>query len=138
MHRNPSETIKGFCRKPISADQAKDTGMAMVLVCLLISIFPEQRYFDRIAILCLLVAMTWPNLYKPVARIWLGLSHLLGTFMSRVVLSLLFIGLVVPMGLFRKLLGKDPLRLTEWKKGKESVFRLRSETFRRENIQRPY
>ena len=129
---------KDFAPRNVSTDQAKDTGMAMVLICLLLSVMAEKQQFFWIAILCLLIDMTWPNFYKPFAKIWLGLAHLLGTFMSKGILSLLFIVFVVPMGGFRRLLGKDSLHLKKWKKGQESVFHVRSHTFGSEDVKHPY
>jgi hypothetical protein len=71
--------IREFIPKTISADQENDTGMAMVLICPAIAFFGQKQQLCVIAILLLPVNMIWPKIYKPVAKIWLGLSHLLGT-----------------------------------------------------------
>ena len=67
--------MKEFIPKTITTDQAKDTGMAMVLICLLIAFFGGKQFFYGLAILLLLINMIWPNVFKPVAKIWLGFSH---------------------------------------------------------------
>ena len=128
----------GFIPKHISRDQAKDTGMAMVLICLLIGYFSHKQSFIGAAILLLLVDMTWPSLYRPVGKLWFGLSHMLGTVMSKVVLSILFFILVTPIGLVRRLLGSDALQLKKWKKNHSSVFKVRNHTFTAKDIQYPY
>jgi len=128
----------GFIPKQITRDQAKDTGMAMVLICLLIGYFSHKQSFIGAAILLLLVDMTWPSLYMPVGKLWFGLSHMLGTVMSRVVLSILFFILVTPVGLVRRLLGSDALQLKKWKKNQSSVFKVRNHTFTAKDIQHPY
>ena len=130
--------IKEFIPKTISPDQAKDTGMAMVLICLLIAFFGQKQQLGGIAILLLLINMICPKIYKPVAKIWLGLSHLLGTIISRVLLSIIFFGLVMPVGLLRRFLGKDSLQLKKWKKGRDSVFKARDHEFTSEDITHPY
>ena len=85
-----NEKIKGFFLKTISSGQAKDTGMAMVLICLLIAYFFHVQQFIVLSILLLLINMIWPDIYKPAAILWLGLSSLLGTVMSRILLSILY------------------------------------------------
>ncbi|MBN2109404.1 MAG: hypothetical protein JW832_18395 [Deltaproteobacteria bacterium] len=128
----------GFIPKQITRDQAKDTGMAMVLICLLIGYFGHKQSCIGAAMLLLLVAMTWPSLYKPVGKLWFGLSHVLGTVMSKVVLSILFFILVTPIGLVRRFLGSDALLLKKWKKDQASVFKVRNHTFTAKDIQHPY
>ncbi|MEN6621125.1 MAG: SxtJ family membrane protein [Smithella sp.] len=119
-------------------EQAKDTGMAIVLICLLISISYGKERLVLVAILFLLVNMIKPVLYRPVAKIWLGLSHILGTIMSKIILTIIFFLLVVPVGLFRRLMGKDALKLKEWRKESNSVFKIRDYKFTFKDIENPY
>jgi hypothetical protein len=127
-----------FIPKHITRDQAKDTGMAMVLICLLIGSLGHKQSLIGAAIALLLVDMTWPSVYKPVGKLWFGLSHVLGTVMSKIVLSILFFILVTPLGLARRLLGSDALQLKKWKKDHSSVFKVRNHTFTASDIQHPY
>lgn len=46
---------------------------------------------------------------RPVYLVWMGLAIVLGAVMTRVILSVVFIALVVPIGLVMKLFGRDPL-----------------------------
>jgi hypothetical protein len=129
---------EGFIPKQISADQAKDTGMAMVLICLLIGLIGGRPLFFKLSISLLLINMIWPSFYKPVAKLWLGLSHLLGTVMSKVLLSILFFVMVTPVAAIRRVGGADSLQLKKWKKGRCSVFRVRDHKFKLEDINKPY
>lgn len=128
----------GFMPKHITRDQAKDTGMAMVLICLLIGYAGHKQSFIGAAIVLLLADMTWPAAFKPVGKLWFGLSHALGTVMSKIVLSILFFALVTPLGFARRLSGADALQLKKWKKNKSSVFKVRNHTFTSADIQHPY
>ncbi len=128
----------GFIPKTATLDQAKDTGMALTLIALLIGYFAHKPYGIAAAIVLLLAAMTWPGLYRPAARLWFGLSHVLGTVMSKVLLTVLFFVLVTPVGLARRLAGKDSLQLRSWKKGRSSVFKPRNHAFVPGDIQHPY
>jgi len=130
--------VKRSILEKTSLDQAKDTGMAMVLICLLISFFGNMYQFSGLSILLLLVNMVCPSIYKPVAKVWFGLSHVLGNVMSKVLLSMLFLVLVVPIGLVRKALGKDAMQLKKWKNGRDTVFLTRDHLYGNEDILYPY
>ena len=127
-----------FIPKNISRDQAKDTGMAMTLLCLLVWYISNVRYYITAAILLLLITMIVPQVMSPVAKLWFGFSHMLGTFMSTLILSLLFFIIVTPVGLVRRLAGHDSMKLREWKKDKASVFKIRGHTFTASDIKHPY
>ena len=45
---------------------------------------------------------------------------------------------VFPMALVRRALGKDPLRLKEWKRSGDSVFKTRDHLFQPDDIDKPY
>jgi polyferredoxin len=119
-------------------EQAKDTGMALTLLCLIIIQFKQAYKLVPLAMVLLVVTMAWPRAFRPVAGLWFGLSHLLGTFMSKVILSVLFFGLVTPIGLIRRLMGADSLQLNKWKKGQDSVFVVRSDLINKKDLQAPY
>jgi saxitoxin biosynthesis operon SxtJ-like protein len=125
-------------KRPITTEQSKDTGMAMVLLLLLASAAFKQQALITAAMIALIVDMTVPQLYRPVAVLWLGLSHLLGTVVSKILLTLVFFGLVTPMGLARKLLGIDSLNLKHFKSGENSVMVTRNHIFTGKDIEKPY
>ncbi|MCM0755543.1 SxtJ family membrane protein [Desulfovibrio aminophilus] len=124
--------------KKLSKAQAVDTGMALVLVCLLLGLFRERAGWFWAAAGLLVVNMTVPAVFKPAAKIWLGLAHLLGSVMSRVLLGAVFLLVVAPVGLLRRALGKDTLRLREFKKNDASVFLARDKGFEPADLERPY
>lgn len=124
--------------KTISKKQASDTGMAAVLVLLLIGLFTNNTIYYKIAIPVLVINMTYPMFYKLLAIIWLGFSQLLGTVVSKIILTIIYIIMVIPVGVFRKLLGKDSLQLSEFKKGNQSVMQTRDYTFLSKDIEKPF
>lgn len=124
--------------KTITVEQAKETGQAVVLVALLASYFGQVPQLVGPAIALLVINMIRPAWYRPVAVLWLGLSHLLGTAVSKVVLTVIFYGVVTPMGLVRRACGADALQLGKWKQGRSSVFIIRDHTFRAEDLAHPY
>jgi len=51
-----------------------------------------------------------PRLLKHVYTFWMALAFFMGFVMTRVLLTLIFFGLVTPIGLVMRLFGHDPLR----------------------------
>lgn len=124
--------------REITIDQARDTGQAMALLCLIILIFFKQASFAGIALIVLLINMLRPQVYKPLAKWWFALSNLLSRIVPRILLGVLFYVMVTPVGLFRRVLGRDPLQLRKWKKGRESVLRERNHTLSAKDIINPF
>jgi polyferredoxin len=122
----------------VSDEQCKDSGLALVLIALILSMVFSPHYLLPIGIGLLVVTMSVPTLFRPFARIWFGFSHALGTLVSRILLTLLFYGLVTPVGCIRRLLGKDSMQLKKWKNGKVSVFHDRDHLFTRQDLDNPY
>ena len=101
----------------VTKEQSKDTGMALVLVLLLMWAFTRRDAFVLAAIALHVVNMTVPQVYRPAAVVWFGLSHLLGTVVSKVVLWIIFFTVVTPVAMWRKLFGMDSLQLRAFKAG---------------------
>jgi len=127
-----------FSLRRMSKDQSRDTGMAMVLLALLIYLKTRRNSFLYAAMVLQVVDMIVPRVYAPVAVVWLGLAEVLGTVMSRVLLAILFFGLVTPIGVLRRLFGKDSLRLTAFKSSRESAMILRNHLFVGQDLEKPY
>jgi hypothetical protein len=119
-------------------EQAKDTGMAMVLICLLLGYWDKFPKFLPVSLVLLILTMAWPNAFRPLAGIWFGLSHLLGNVVSRVILTVLFFLIVTPIGLIRRLIGADALQLKKWKQGQDSVFVVREGPVQGKDLANPY
>src|SRR5205823_5698010 len=77
-------------KRPITKEQSKDTGMAMVLLLLLFSAGFKRETLVTIAIVALVVDMAFPHLYRPLPVLRLGLYRLLGTVVSKILLTLLW------------------------------------------------
>lgn len=127
-----------FFRRKISKDQSRDTGMAMVLLLMLLALSPRHHRFLLFAIVLHVLNMIVPALYKPVAFLWLGLSDLMGAIMSKVSLAIVFFLVVTPIGALRRFFGKDSLQLRAFKAGKDSVLRERNHTFTARDLESPF
>jgi hypothetical protein len=64
-----------------------------------------------IASLLILPALLFPGSLKPIYRGWMALGEVLGWINTRIILGLVFYGLVTPMGLIMRFVkGRDPMR----------------------------
>jgi hypothetical protein len=106
--------------------QAKDTGLAFVLICLVVYLFSDQRAWVIVGIFCLLLCMICPRAYQPAARVWFGLSHFLGGIVSTIILTIIFYVVITPIGLLRQRSGADAMNLKK-RGSKDSAFTLRYE-----------
>ena len=122
----------------ITREQSRDTGMAIVLLLLLAHAFVGSANLLVAAIVLHVVNMTAPQVYRYIAVLWLGVSRLLGVAVSTVVLTLVFLLVVTPVGIVRRRLGIDTLRLRAFRSGHQSVMSERRHTFTRNDVERPY
>jgi hypothetical protein len=127
-----------FFKRKITKEQSRDTGMAMVLLLLIIFATRKREGYLIGAMILHILNMIVPQIYWPVAVLWLGLSDLLGSVVSKVLLSIVFFAVVTPIGIVRRLFGKDSLKLRAFKASQESVMVERNHTFIGSDLERPY
>jgi len=119
-------------------NRPKDTGMAAVLILLLITWFTANIAWVIPAIVVLILTMTIPVVFKPLSVLWFGLANILGHVVSTLILSVLFFVVLMPVGLIRKMGGADALRLKEWRNGDDSAFVVREHLYTAEDLEKPY
>ena len=80
-------------------------------------------YFTIIGGLLILLGILFPQLLKPLNKIWMGLAIVLGFIMTRVILTTLFYLVITPIGFLAKIFGKkfmllkyDKSAKTYWEK----------------------
>ncbi len=121
-----------------NSGRARDTGLAAVLILLLAAQFTKNIILILPAIAVLLLTMTWPTAFRPLSHVWFGLSHIMGKIVSTILLTIIFLIIVTPIGVIRRMMGADSLSLKKWKKGKESVLNTRDHTFSAKDLERPF
>jgi len=124
--------------KPITRQQAQDTGMAMVLLLLLVAVALKREGLVIAAIVVHVVNMIVPQWFTPVAVVWLGASHVIGTIVSSLLLAIVYVLVVTPVGLVRRMAGKDTLRLRAFKAGDGSIMVTRNHRFEGGDLEKPY
>ena len=119
-------------------NQARDTGLAIVLIVLLFIYFTHNLRLLPVAAALLFICMVWPKIFKPMAKVWFGVSHIMGMVMSKIILTIIFFSFVTTVGKIRKLMGADPMQIKKWKHDDNSVFRLRNDTIKATDMEQPY
>ena len=109
----------------------RNFGIIVGIILLIISGFlfwKEKESFQivlAIGIILFLTAIALPSVLKPVYWIWMIFAIILGWFMTRVILSLLFYVVFTSIGLTLRFFGKQFLEL-RWDKSKESYWNFRT------------
>ena len=119
-------------------DRSRDTGLALVLLLLLAQLATGRRGLTTAAVATLVLTMTIPLVFRPLSVVWFGFSHVLGTVMSKVLLTAVFYLIVTPIGVVRRLLGRDSLRLRAFKAAGTSVMHERHHVFVPDDLDKPY
>ena len=104
-------------RQPaVSDSQARKTALVVAVVLSLIAVWNIYRgRFTVVAVLVgVAVLLTLIGLFVPVAargfhRFWMGIAGVLGYVNSRILLTILYYGLLTPYGVVSRLVGRDPL-----------------------------
>jgi hypothetical protein len=104
-------------KEPVASSSNRAFGLVFATVFAVIGLWPwlfgghVRIWSVAIGAAFLVVASLWPAVLAPLNRIWTRFGLLLHRIVSPVVLGVMFFGVVTPMGLVMRALGKDPLRL---------------------------
>jgi hypothetical protein len=83
-------------------------GLVLVIIAALLLYYtkPSYPYFGVIGFLLILFGLIYPAVLKPLHKGWMSLAVVLGFIMTRVILSLLFYLVFMPMRFIARLFGK--------------------------------
>ncbi len=87
------------------------TVLLIVAIVLYLTGKSSSVIFGGAGVLLILFGLILPNILKPLNKIWMTLAVILGWFMSRLILFILFYIVITPIGFFLKIAGKDFLNL---------------------------
>jgi hypothetical protein len=118
----------------INKKQSVEFGLVTILVANFLAIYLKQSYFVIVAFLLTLITIIVPIVFYPFAAVWFWLSKILSSVGSRVLLTIVFFIVVTPVGLFRRLLNKDSLKINQFKKSTKSVMTDRDHLYTAEDF----
>ena len=101
----------------IKISSNRSFGIVFFVVFLLISIYPiindqDMRVWSLIiSLIFLILGIINSNILTPLNKVWFKFGILLGSFISPIVMGVVFFLVVTPISLLMKLFGKDVLNL---------------------------
>jgi hypothetical protein len=122
-----------ICRK-----QNADFGVVLSFALLIAGIVYDVAILYRIAVVLLFIVLLFPVLFTPLSYLWYGLAGVLEKGASRLVLVFAFYIVVSPVGVLRRWLGKDNLRLKGFGKSCDSVFVTHNKTYTKEDLEKQF
>lgn len=84
------------------------------------------RYFFAASALFVLAGLLVPVVLKPLHKVWMTFSIIMGWLMTRVILCILFFVILTPTALLLRLLGKDLLNMKFDRNSSQSYWLARS------------
>ena len=119
----------------LSRKNLKNFGLLIGGIFILISLWITFKNFKAIPVYGFLIlgssligfGLFKPNSLKFIYKIWMGISIVLGWFVSRFILTILFFVVITPFGLFLRLVGKKFLDIN-FNDRRKSYWIIRSET----------
>ena len=118
----------------VEKKQTVEFGLVAVLVVCGFALWFNAKILILTAIILCLLTLIVPLIFYPFAVLWFGLSSILSRISSTLLLRLVYFLILTPTGLLRKILGKDTLRIRQFKKSTQSVMIDRNHTFTAEDM----
>jgi hypothetical protein len=92
--------------------------------------------FIGLGIATIIWALLAPDSIKPLYYGWMRIALLIGNTINSIILAIVFFGVITPMGLFMRILGKDPLRRKIDEQAKS--YRVVSKARPKNHMERPF
>ena len=118
----------------IENKKEKSLETLLVLVGAFIVIFwvSSKKIYLLVALILILIGIVSPFLSAKISWAWLKLAELIGSVMSKVILSVVFFVFLVPIALVYRLTKKNPLFL---KRQDESYYIVRNKQYSPKDIE---
>ena len=96
--------------------------------------FPKWPWIAGIVLVT--VGLILPKALKPIYIVWMTIGHYLGWINTRIILSIMFYLIILPVGAVMRMLGKDPMARSINKD--QHSYRVTSTVQEKEHVERPY
>jgi hypothetical protein len=125
-------------KKNLNITQVFGSGLALILIALLIFLFSEKIFFLHAAMVLTVLLMIWPAPFRYFGIVWFALGEALGYVISRILLTVIYLFLVIPVSIFKRGGIRCNMNLEHFKKGNESVFKDRNHIFDSGDLLKPF
>ena len=109
-------------KKEIKISSNKSFGIVFFVIFLVVALWPlinegEIRIWSIvISIIFLFLGLINSKILTPLNKLWFRFGILLGNVFSPIVMGIIYFGVITPIGILMKLIGKDILNLKQNKK----------------------
>jgi hypothetical protein len=110
----------------------------IIVICaflLLIGRINRSWNYVYIASVVAILSFTWKWFRENVHWLWMKLAEAMGFVTGKILLTVVFIIVVIPLSFFAKLRGKLNMNL---KSGRETYFKTRNHNFAKEDLEHPW
>lgn len=119
-------------------EQAKDTAILCGLFFEFAFLITGNSFLIWPSTLILIVALLNPLIFRPIAKVWFGLSRFIGSVMTVLILSAIFLLIVTPIGMIRRMIGCDPMQIRPKNSCRSSAFTVRNYKYVPHDLERPF
>lgn len=100
----------------VEKKELRNFGLMVGGILCVIGIWPVVRYGEAIRLWAILpgallipLGLTAPTLLGPIFKIWMKIGHVMGWINTRLILGVLYFGLITPMGVVMRMFGWDSM-----------------------------
>ena len=130
-------------RIKITKEEIRKFGIVIGIILLIIGVillWKKNIYYPILMIIGIFLfvgGLSIPIILKPIYIIWMIFATIMGWLMTRFILSLLFYGLITPISLIARLMGKKFIYL-RWDKIHNSYWNYRSNKVQNVDYEKQY
>lgn len=117
-------------------DKSTETMLVLTVGCLAVYLVFHVKAMLWVSLGVGLTGILSPSLCRWIDRGWMWLARMLGVVSNGVLLSAVYLFVVLPVALFRRLGRRD--KLTYFDKDVTTNFSVRDQVFRKEDLEKPW
>ncbi|MDI6801166.1 MAG: SxtJ family membrane protein [Thermodesulfovibrionales bacterium] len=129
--------MKNLKEKDITGYSAKNMETIAVLsaACIVAFLLFDLKIFLFLSLALLAIGIISKNLTARISALWLGFSHVIGNFNSKIILALVFYIFLTPLAMLFRAFSKNPLLLKKDSKV-ESYYNDRNYAFKKDDFEK--
>jgi predicted membrane protein len=122
-------------KQPHDRKKELETLLVLAIATLVFHVVLHIELLIYVALGLLIIGLIFKRLASRITKVWLKLAHSLGTFNSKVLLTIVFYLVLTPIAIVYKLFTKNPLRLKR-DVSLESYYVSREHSFSKEDFEK--
>jgi len=125
-------------KRNLNTNQIYGSGLALILIMLGLNLYFKERLFAEIALGMVILLMIWPTPFRYFGYFWFAFGESLGYVVSRVILSVVYVVLVIPVGLLKRKPIRRSMQVNAYKAGTDSLFKNRNHKYTEADFEKPF